>query len=114
MVIGEGNDRASTFRTLDSLHAQRAFTKLIYLDTWPTMPRDSDRWAMEWAKERRVATKGVIVLWKFGQNAPVIRFAKLVGKRSRTKPTVIVAFTNKEITPQVKKAQKAGVEVVFA
>jgi hypothetical protein len=114
IVVGECNDRSLVFATLDKLHAKSPFTRLVHLDVYPSHPRPMEGFACQWARQNGVEAKPVRVDWKLGKNAAAIRYGKLFAKRSRSRPDTVVAFTNKEITPQVKLTQKAGVEVVFA
>ena len=114
IVVGECRDRNLLFSALDRQYAVSPFTRLVYLDVYPSHLRPAEEFACQWARQNGVERKPVRVDWKLGKNAAAIRFGKLFGKRSRTRPNVVIAFTNKEVTPQVQKAQKAGVEVVFA
>lgn len=114
MVIGECQDRNLVFSTLEKEHCKCPITKLAYLDPHPSHLRALEHFALEWARLKAVKTKPIAVDFRLGKNAPVIRYSKLFAKRSRTRPDTVVAFTNKEVTPQVKLAQKSGVEVVLA
>jgi hypothetical protein len=102
------------FSALDRLHVKCPFTRLVHLDVYPSHPRPVEGFAFQWARQNDIEAKPVRVDWKLGKNAAAIRYGKLFAKRSRSRPDTVVAFTNKEVTPQVKIAEKAGVEVVFA
>ncbi len=113
IVAGNSGDKSLVFGTLEALHARHTFTQLYLID-YPSYGRTVDSAAAEWAKQRSIATRIFPVSWRLGQNAAAIEFGKRFKKGARLRPNMVVAFTNKEVTAQVKKAQKAGVTVVFA
>lgn len=104
-------DKGHLFGSLDKLYTQYKFTKLIYPAPWPLMPFET--LLTEWAKKTGVEEKPVEMKWKGGWSLPACRRGIIKGKRPK-RPDVLVAFTNKEETQDVKDANKRGIEVIFA
>jgi hypothetical protein len=109
VLVTGGRDfcnRELLFETLDRLHAAHSFTILIHGDA-----NGADRLAGEWATSRGITVEAQPPDWKkHGRAAGPIRNQKMLAEN----PALVVAFPGgKGTADMVKKAKKAGLEVVM-
>lgn len=110
LVCGGRNfgDVALMDRVLKALLLERNFTAVIHGDA-----RGADRLADLWARENRIEVLSFPAQWReLGLAAGAIRNQRMLNEG---KPDLVVAFPGgKGTDDMVKKARRAGVEVIDA
>lgn len=99
------DDRRRLFRTLDALHSEYGFTRLVH-----GAARGADTLAGEWAERAGVPVTMYPADWSKGRGAGHIRNAEML---AASNPHLVVAFPGGRGTAgMVKLALRAGKEVL--